>query len=309
LKIGFAVLRNPGLGDGRGKPMGPTILARQLFMGLSTGMVTFLMAAGVTLIIAGLNVVNFGQGAFIMLGAFLCFAFTRLVGFWWALLLGSVIVTILGGLAELLLKPIYGKSLLYQMLVTLGIAFVLMDSMATIWGRDVKVVQVPPLINSTVSILGVSFPTYRIFIIVVAGIFSLGLLFIFAKTKLGMIFRAIISDREMVNCLGINVSLLFTIMFMFGIWLSGVAGVIMGPVIGIDSASAMDVLFSVMTVLIIGGITSMRGAFFSALIVGVIDAFGSLFLPWFYALLPGGLMIVVLLFKPNGLFASGDVSL
>jgi len=151
--------------------------------------------------------------------------------------------------------------------------------------------------------MGVQFPAYRIFIILVSGLFCIGLWLIFEKTKLGMTFRAIISNRSMVSNLGINVALLFSIMFIFGIWLSGVSGVLMAPIVGISSEGSMNILFSVMTVLVIGGLTSMRGAFFAALIVGVIDAYGALFLPWFYTMIPGALMIIVLLIKPKGLFA------
>ena len=155
-----------------------------------------------------------------MLGSFPLFCLDASGKFLRGLVLGSVIVAVIGGLAEMLLRPVYGKSMMYQMLVTIGLAFVLMDSMATIWGRDIKVIQIPEILSSAVSIMGVSFPTYRIFMIIVSIIFSIGLWLMFEKTKLGMTFRAIISNRTMVSNLGINVPFLFSIMFMFGIWLS-----------------------------------------------------------------------------------------
>jgi branched-chain amino acid transport system permease protein len=110
----------------------------------------------------------------------------------------------------------------------------------------------------------------------------------------------------MVGNLGINVALIFSLMFMFGVWLSGVAGVLMAPIIGIDSQLAIQVLFTLMTVLIIGGLKSMRGAFFAALIVGIANSLGSMLLPWFYTLIPAVLMIIVLLIKPAGLFAKPE---
>ena len=140
--------------------------------------------------------------------------------------------------------------------------------------------MVPDFLNSTVLVLGLDFPTYYIFVTIISGLVALGLWLIFEKTKLGMIFRAIISDRDMVANLGINVGLIFSVMFMFGVWLSGVAGVLMAPIIGIDAQLAIHVLFTLMTVLVIGGVTSMRGALLASLIVGVANALGSLLLPW-----------------------------
>jgi branched-chain amino acid transport system permease protein len=276
-------------------------------MGISSGMVTFLMAAGMSLVMSGMNIINFGQGAFFILGAFLCYSLTMATNFWWALLIAPLIVAALGGLTEFLLRPLYGKSILYQLLLTMGVAFVIIDGIKTIWGKSLRTIMVPDFLSSTVFFLGLDFPTYYIFLIVISGLIALGLWLMFERTKLGMMFRAIISDREMVGNLGINVTLVFGVMFMFGVWLSGVAGVLMAPIIGIDSQLALQVLFTLMTVLVIGGLTSMRGALFGSLIVGIANALGSMLLPWFYTLIPAALMIIVLLIKPEGLFGkSGD---
>lgn len=286
--------------------MSPLDLARQLLMGVSSGMVTFLMAAGMSLVMSGMNIINFGQGAFFILGAFLCYWLSTVMNFWWALVIAPLIVAVLGGLTEFLLRPLYGKSILYQLLLTMGVAFAIVDGIRTIWGKSIKTIMVPAFLSSTVSFLGLDFPTYYIFIIVISGLVALGLWLMFEKTKLGMLFRAIISDRAMVGNLGINVALIFSLMFMFGVWLSGVAGVLMAPIIGIDSQLAIQVLFTLMTVLIIGGLKSMRGAFFAALIVGIANSLGSMLLPWFYTLIPAVLMIIVLLIKPAGLFAKPE---
>ena len=281
-------------------------LARQLLMGVSSGMVTFLMAAGMSLVMSGMNIINFGQGAFFILGAFLCYWLSTVMNFWWSLVIAPLIVAVLGGLTEFLLRPLYGKSILYQLLLTMGVAFAIVDGIRTIWGKSIKTIMVPAFLSSTVSFLGLDFPTYYIFIIVISGLVALGLWLMFEKTKLGMLFRAIISNRAMVGNLGINVALIFSLMFMFGVWLSGVAGVLMAPIIGIDSQLAIQVLFTLMTVLIIGGLKSMRGAFFAALIVGIANSLGSMLLPWFYTLIPAVLMIIVLLIKPAGLFGKPE---
>ncbi len=278
----------------------------QFIVGIGGGMILFLMAAGVSIIVSGMNIINFVQGAFFMLGALMCYSLSQVLNFWWALLFGPLAVACVGFGAELLLRPLYRKTMLYQLLITMGVAFLIIDGMDAIWGREVKVVALPDYLNTTTPILGLDFPMYYVFIIAASGVMAAGLWLMFEKTRLGMIFRAIITNRSMVDCLGINVKLLFSIMFAFGVWLSGIAGVLMAPIIGIDPQGSMDMLFSMMTVLVIGGMKSMKGAFFAALIVGVINAFGSLFLPWFYALIPAALMIIVLLIEPQGLFGEKE---
>jgi len=283
------------------------VLMRQVVMGISSGMVTFLMAAGVSIVMSGMAIINFGQGAFFMLGAFICFSLVHVLNFWWALVLAPLVVALLGGLTEFLLRPLYGKSMLYQLLATMGVAFIIIDGIQTIWGKSINTVLPPDALSSTVVFLGLDFPTYYIFIIIISGLLALGLWLMFEKTKLGMLFRAITTDRPMVSNLGVDVARLFSIMFMFGVWLSGVAGVLMAPIIGLDAQMSMQVLFTIMTVLVIGGLKSMRGVLFSALIVGQANALGSMLLPWFYTLIPAALMIIVLLVKPQGLFGKpGD---
>jgi branched-chain amino acid transport system permease protein len=284
--------------------MDAVALVRQLIIGLSSGMVTFLGAAGVSLVVSGMGLLNFAQGAFFMLGAYFCFTVASVLGFWWALLLAPLCVAIVGGLAELLMHSLYSKNLLYQLIFTMGVAFILIDGMRLTWGSIIKTVKAPVVFSSTVPLLGSDFPTYYILLIVVAGLFGLGLWLMFEKTKLGMIFRAIISDREMASNLGINVTLLYSIMFMFGVWMSGVAGVLMAPIMGIVSQKSMDILFGIFIVIIIGGMTSMRGTLAAAIIVGTINAMGAMLLPWFYTLIPAAVMIIVLLIKPEGLFVS-----
>jgi len=277
-------------------------LIRQVVMGISSGMVTFLMAAGVSIVMSGMAVINFGQGAFFMLGAFICFSLVHVLNFWWALLLAPLVVAALGGLTEFLLRPLYGKSMLYQLLATMGVAFIIIDGIQTIWGKSINTVLPPDSLSGTVVFLGLDFPVYYIFIIIISGLLALSLWLMFEKTKLGMLFRAIIANRPMVANLGVDVARLFSVMFMFGVWLSGVAGVLMAPIIGLDAQMSMQVLFTIMTVLVIGGLKSMRGVLFSALIVGIANALGSMLLPWFYTLIPAALMIIVLLVKPQGLF-------
>jgi branched-chain amino acid transport system permease protein len=281
-------------------------LIRQIIVGISSGMITFLGAAGVSLVVSGMSLMNFAQGAFMLLGAYVCYTVTRTIGFWWSLLIAPLVVAIVGGIVELLMRPLYKKNMLFQLILTMGIAFVMADGIQLIWGTLMKTVTAPVFISKTFSLLGTPFPTYYMLIIVIACLFAIGMWLVFEKTKIGMIFRAIISDREMVGSLGINVNLLYSVMFMVGVWMSGLAGVLMAPIIGISSQKSFDILFSIMTVIVIGGITSMRGALYAALIVGVANALGSLYLPWFYSLIPGLLMVIVLITRPEGLFGRSE---
>lgn len=278
-------------------------LIRQVVIGISSGMTTFLMAAGLSLIMSGMGVINFGQGAFYVLGAYICFSVSQRLGFWAALVAALVIVGLLGGVVEMLLRPLYGKGMLYQMLLTMGVSYVLVDVMTAIWGYMNKITQTPEALKGTMNLFGSTFPKYYMFIIVVSGLIAIAFAVMFTKTRLGMLFRAIIVDRQMVNDLGVNVSLLFSVMFMLGVGLSAVGGALMAPTSGLTPNNANTVMGSVMTVLIIGGLTSMKGCFFAALIVGVVNALGAMFLPQFYSLIPASLMVLVLLVKPEGLFA------
>jgi branched-chain amino acid transport system permease protein len=281
-------------------------LIRQLLIGVSSGMITFMGAAGVSLVVSGMNLFNFAQGAFLLLGCFVCWSVSRAIGFWWALLIAPIVVALVGGVTELLMRSLYRKNMLFQLILTMGIAFILIDGIQLVWGRLMKTVTAPVLFSPTFSLLGADFPTYYLLIIIIAILFAIGLYLMFEKTKLGMIFRAIISDREMVGSLGINVTMLYSVMFMVGVWMSGFAGVLIAPIIGISAQKSFDILFSIMMVIVIGGLTSMRGAFFAALIVGIANALGSLYLPWFYTLIPPFMMILVLLIRPEGLFVSSE---
>jgi branched-chain amino acid transport system permease protein len=284
--------------------MDASTILLQVVVGIASGMLIFLVAAGCSIIMSGMNILNFGQGAFFLLGSFMCWSIAREWNFWWALLIGPVVVAAIGFLAEILLRPLYRLNMLFQLLLTMGIMLVMTGGMELIWGTLTKTVATPDPFDFSVPILGADFPAYYLFIIGISVVLAVGIWFMFEKTKLGMTFRAIISDRQMVDNLGINVTLLFSIMFMFGVALSGVAGVLMAPVTGIVTQNAMSILFTVIIVLVIGGITSMRGALLSALIVGLANSLGSLFLPWFYTLIPATLMIIILLIKPKGLFVN-----
>lgn len=278
-------------------------LIRQLIIGLSSGMTTYLMAAGLALVMSGMGVINFGQGAFYVLGAYVCYWVSTNIGFWAALLAAMVIVGLAGGIVEFMLRSLYNKGMLYQMLLTMGVSYILIDLMTAIFGYTNKLMKAPEALRGTINLLGSTFPKYYLFIIGVSGLVAIGFALMFKKTRLGMMFRAIIVDRQMVNDMGINVKRLYSVMFMLGVALSALGGALMAPTSGLTPGNANNVMSGVFTVLIIGGLTNIQGCFFSALIVGVINAFGAMFLPQYYSLIPATLMVIVLIIKPEGLFA------
>lgn len=277
-----------------------------LLTGLSSGMTTYLSAAGLSIVIAGMDIINFGAGAYYMMGAFLCYQMSRSVGFVAGLIICPLIVAGLGFLTETLLRKLYNREKIYQLLLTLGTGYILQDVMAYIWGYRLYSVKLPSALRGVLSIGGITFPVYYVFVIVIASILAVALLLMFYKTKIGIIFRAITSDRNMVNTLGINVSLMFSLMFMLAMWLSGFAGTLVAPTIGVTATDTLNIFVTTMTVLRIGGWKSLKGAFWASILIGIVNACGAMYLGWYYSIIPTVIMLVVLVVKPNGLFADKE---
>lgn len=281
-------------------------LVLALVVGLASGMISYLTASGMSLIISGMGTINFGQGAFYILGAMLCYYSVRAnVPFIAALLIGFLVPAAIGALVEFLLRPVYGLDMTYSMLITMGVSYMLCDGMSFLWGNTVRATPVPQMLNGAVRIasMHIAFPAYYVFIIVFAALIALALKLMFNKTKLGIYFRAIISDRHMVECLGINVQLLFTVMFMIGLGLGGIAGALNAPISGLTPQQGLSVFNQVFPVLLVGGLDNMDGALPAALVLGVASALAAIFIPTYYNLVPNLIMVIVMFFKPNGLFA------
>lgn len=270
--------------------------------GLSSGMVAYMMVAGMSLIISGMNMVNFGQGAFFVLGTYFAYTLTPIIGFVPSLLLIPVIVGLLGYFVEASVRPLFGKEMLYIMLLTFGVAYIVSDGMVMIWGFSIRLLKLPSFLRGAMKIYGIRFPIYYLFMIVVGAIIAFAFWFMINKTKLGMLMRAIIKDREMVACLGINVDKLFSIMFMIGMGIAGLGGVLNAPITGMSPKEGLSVFGNIMPILMIGGMRNMNGCLPAALIVGLINAFGAIFLPQFFNLLPAAVMVVAMLIRPNGIF-------
>lgn len=280
-----------------------------LVVGLASGMISYLTASGMSLIISGMGTINFGQGAFYILGALLCYYSVKgNLPFLLALLIGFLVPALLGVLVEFLLRPVFGLDMTYSMLITMGVSYMLCDGMSFLWGNTVRATKVPEVLGGAVRIasMNIAFPAYYLFIIAFSAVIAIALKLMFTKTKLGIYFRAIISDHHMVECLGINVQRLFTVMFMIGLGLGGIAGALNAPISGLTPGQGLTIFNSVFPVLLVGGIDNMDGALPAALVLGVASALAAVFIPTYYNLVPSIMMVVVMFFKPNGLFTKKE---
>ena len=278
-------------------------ILKQALISLSTGLMYFLTASGMSIVVSGMNVINFGQGQFYMLGTLLCFTLWKVTGsFAVAIIASTLIVGMLGGsTTEFLLRPLYGKPMLYQLLLTMGIGYVIQDFFVFAWGSKIVTRKPPEYLNFRINALGVKFPVYYLFLIIISAIICVIMLYVFKKTRVGMVFRAIITSRDMVSCMGVNVKKLNTTMMMVGIGLSALAGALNLCITGTTTTAEPAVTSTAMSILIIGGIAEIKGAFVASLLVGFVTTFGAMYLPQYYSLLPSVLMVVVLLVKPEGL--------
>jgi branched-chain amino acid transport system permease protein len=271
------------------------------------GGLLFLLSAGFSLIFGLMRIPNLTHGSLFMLGAY--FGATLLMGslgahlnFWVAALIAALAVAVLGGLVErLLLRRLPGDALA-QVLVTLGLSFIAADFCLMVWGGDPINVETPPHLNGFMRIGGVAFPNYRLAIIVIAVAFAIGLWLLLERTRLGAMIRAGVDDPDMARVVGIRVSRLFTIVFALGAALAAFAGIIGGPILSVYPGIDQDMLPLALVVVILGGTGSLLGSFVGSIVVGFIYNFGQALLPelaYFVLFLP---MLLVLIFRPQGLF-------
>ena len=284
----------------------PSMLLIQFISGLSRAMVLFLMASGLTLVFGVMRVINFAHGAFYMLGAYLAFTLGQILigtlGFWAALLIVPTLVCIVGGFVEVtLLRRIYDKEHLLQILLTYALIFVFNDAVKMIWGVDLRIVNLPKSLAGFVTVSGHRFPVYYFFIIAVGTIVAVLLWLFLKKTRFGKVLRASAEHRDMVDLLGYDVGRMFTLVFMMATWLGGLAGAVIAPTIRISLGMDMEIIIECFIVVIVGGLGSVWGALLGALITGQIYAFGILVLSKYAMAFLFVLAAVIIIFRPYGL--------
>ena len=299
-----------------------TLVLEQLLNGLQFGVMLFLLAAGLTLIFGIMGVINLAHGSLYMVGAYAA-AFA-------AAQTGSVIIAIIAGLAAaaivgmamelFVLRRLYARDHLDQVLATFALILIFNQSVTLLFGRQPLFVSVPSVLNGSVQLLpGLTYPIYRLIIIAVGLLVALGLYLLINRTRIGMLVRAGATHREMVRALGVDIRLLYTAVFGLGALLAGLAGLMAGPILAVQVGMGEQILIMTFVVVVIGGVGSIRGAFFGALIVGLVDTSLRAFMPGLLRQVMTGpeadalgaglasmgiylLMAIVLLVRPKGLF-------
>ncbi|MEM7130655.1 MAG: branched-chain amino acid ABC transporter permease [Chloroflexota bacterium] len=278
----------------------------QYLNGLVSGMLLFIMAAGLSLIFGQMNVINLTHGGFYLIGSYIGYSMvTRFDNFWLALLIAPIVVGILGIVIErFLLSRFYGgnESHLKQVLLTFGMALIIADFIEWQWGATPLAFDPPELLGGTLPIFGVSFPIYRLALIGFGLLLALALWLFLERSRIGAIIRAGVSDATMVSGLGININRVFTGVFVFGTMLAALAGVIGAPVFALRLGLDFDILVLTLVVVVLGGLGTLKGAFWGALIIGMADTLGKAIIPQFSLFIIFAVMAVVLLIRPAGLF-------
>jgi len=285
----------------------------QCLNALQYGLLLFLVASGLTLIFGIMGVINLAHGSFYMIGAYMAFALAPLVaatvggGFFTTLLFGLILAVALGYLLEWAFYSfLYTREHLQQVLMTYGLILVFEELRSLLVGDDVHGVQAPDFLSGSIPLGDMMvYPVYRLFISGVCLLLALGMYFVFAKTRLGMMIRAGSTNREMVQSLGIDIKFLYRVVFAAGVAIAVLAGMVAAPVSSVYPGMGGLVLIICFVVVVIGGIGSIRGALLASLLIGVVDTFGKVLVPQVAGVLVYVLMAVILLWKPDGLFKAG----
>jgi branched-chain amino acid transport system permease protein len=297
------------------------LLFVQALNGIQLGVLLFLMAAGLTLVLGIMNFVNLAHGSLYMIGAYFGATLYNWSGSFALAVAGAVAGSLVLGIVieRIALTTLYTRDHLDQVLATFGLILFFNEITRMVWGAQPYAMDAPEALSGTISIFGNPYPAYRFLIIVVGLLVAAAVWFLIHKTRIGMLIRAGASNRTMVGALGINIKLLNTLLFGMGAALAGLAGVMMGPILSVQAGMGEPILILTLVVIVIGGIGSVRGAFYAALIVGLVDTVGRVCLPMLLreflerslaqtaaaaitSMMIYLLMAFVLAFRPQGLF-------
>ena len=299
-----------------------TLFLEQLLNGVQFGIMLFLLAAGLTLIFGIMGVINLAHGSIYMIGAYAGTWVAAQTGSFWLGIPAALAAAAVAGLAieSLVVRRLYGRDHLDQVLATFGLILIFNQAVTMLFGRQPLFVSIPPLLDGSVELLpGLVYPIYRLAIIAVGLLVAVGLYLLINKTRVGMLVRAGSTNREMVRALGVDVRLLYTLVFGLGALLAGLAGFMAGPILAVQVGMGEQILITTFVVVVIGGVGSIRGAFFASLILGVVDTGLRAYLPGLLRHVMVGpdadalgagissmgiylLMAIVLLIRPKGLF-------
>ena len=288
--------------------MTASIYMVQAMHGLVYGMLLFLIASGLTLVFGMMGVLNLAHAAFYMLGAYLAYTITVHLGnFWLSLIVAPLIVGALGvGIERFLLRKAHKGGHVAELLLTFGIFYVLCELVRLIWGSNPLPVPVPSILTGDVPFMGMTYPIYRLFILLFSAIILAGMVLLLMWTRIGILVRAAVSDGDMVDALGTNVPVLFMGVFGGGAALAALAGVIAAPFLSVFPGMGLDALLDCFVVIVIGGFGSLFGAFIAALMIGELQSFGILWFPRLAMVFQFLLMVIVLIVRPTGLLGEKE---
>ncbi|MGG3998749.1 branched-chain amino acid ABC transporter permease [Anoxybacillus kestanbolensis] len=277
--------------------------------GLATGMLIFLLAAGLTLIFGLMDVLNFAHGALFLWGAYAgIWAYSVTESFLLGIVIALITGMILGYLLErFIVKPVYGNHI-QQILITLGVMLVLSEFVKVVWGPNIIQATAPEWLQGSWEVGSILLVKYRLFIIFIGLVVFFALLFLLNKTKLGLVVRAGVINKEMVQVLGINIRKVFLFVFILGAAMASLAGVLFGPYSGVIYAEiGLEYGILAFIVVIIGGMGSVLGSMIAAFLVGILGAYTAYFIPDLSLAVNFVLMLTILIFKPAGLIAAKEV--
>lgn len=279
----------------------------QFLGGLTTGMFLFLIASGLSLIFGVLRVLNFAHGSFYMIGAYLAWQIVHLIGpgpgtFWAAAVGAATVVALLGALIErFLLRHLYAREELYQLLLTYALVLILADAAKLIWGTQQLSVSRPASLEGALTVFGATLPIYNLFITLLGPGIAFALWFLLYRSRTGRMVRAAALDREMLGALGADVGRIYTGMFAAGSFLAGLGGALVTPIKAIVPGMDVEIIVEAFIVVVIGGLGSLWGTLLGAIIYGQFLSFGILVFPRFSIFAVFALMAIILIVRPWGL--------
>jgi branched-chain amino acid transport system permease protein len=279
-----------------------------LFDGVAYGMLLFVLAVGLCITLGLMNFINLAHGAFAMAGGYLTVVMMNRMGisFYWCLPAAFIFSAVIGVVLErVLYRRLYDKTHLDQVLFSIGLIFMAMATVDYAMGASPQIVNLPPSLSGRVEILGAQVGIYRLFVIVICGLLTIGLQFVIAKTRFGSRLRASVDDGRVARGLGVNVTGIFALTFAVGSGLAGLGGALGAPILSMDPSFPLKYMIFFLIVISIGGTTTITGPFFASILLGVADVGGKYFVPAIGGFIIYTIMVAVLIFRPQGLFTRG----
>lgn len=277
--------------------------ATQFLNGLQFSMLLFLLSVGLTIIFGLMHFVNLAHGALYMLGAYFGVTLSAVTGSFWLALIGAPLGVVVVGVVLYagMVRRMRHAGPLNQVLVTFGLIFVVVDLVRIMWGSVAVGIDTPDSLQGAVSVFGLNYPAYRLFIIGLGLAVMVALSFMLTRTPIGAMLRASVENNEMASAMGINVERLLFLAFCVGCGLAGLGGVVAAPIFSATPSMATDILIPTLIVVVIGGLGSLNGAIAGSLLVGFVETFGAALVPGFSSVLIYVLLAFSLIFKPEGL--------